>query len=156
MEKTASPNLFAVHALSEQREEEDRYFEQLRQTVFWECAGISDDAQKRGHARRMYLCESGWVDPGRRYFYLKPFGRPGWLFERSGSGWVVSRCEKIVAKDLFLRKGEPWDVVSLFKLEGGKRLRVGSSLAGDEIVNFSLYEKLMVNAVREEGGVSFE
>ena len=33
MEKSAGPHLFSVHTLSEQREEEDLYFEQLRQTI---------------------------------------------------------------------------------------------------------------------------
>ena len=146
-----SPELVLLHGLSESRGEEDEYFEHLRQTIFWECAGVSDiprDGVNR--SRAIFICESGWVDPGRRYFYLKPFGSPGWLFERSGAGWVVSRSEKIVSRDLFLRRGSPWDVVTLFKRPGGQRLRVASNLTQEEIIPFSQYERMMVKAVLGE------
>ncbi|NRA44764.1 MAG: hypothetical protein HRU09_07400 [Oligoflexales bacterium] len=92
--------------------------------------------------------ESGKLDPGRSYFYLKKHNEIGWLFERSGYGWVISRCEKIVEQDLFMRREEAWDVVNLFKLDGPfEHYRVASEKTGGQLISFLLYRRIAFEEV---------
>lgn len=142
MEPSFATEPFANVHLNDRPEEADLYFEKLRDTLFRRFAkpGSSSEA-------RMMFCESGWLERARRYFYIKPMSQPGWFFERSGAGWVVARSEKVVARDLFLRKGEPWDIATLYRLEGGIRLRVASEQFGPELIGFADYEQQMIQAL---------
>lgn len=91
------------------------------------------------------LVEAGKLSPGRPYFFLKPLGRQGWLFERSGAGWVVARAEKIVAQDLFLRDGAPVDSVSLFIApDQAGYPRVRSSTLGGDLLSLAVYEQRLL------------
>jgi hypothetical protein len=95
-----------------------------------------------------YLREAGRIAPGRPYFYLKPLGAKGFLFERSGKGWVVTPAEKIVGRDLFLRDPEPLDVVSLFLAKDRVAFpRVKSARGGDALLAFSVYEQRLLNQI---------
>lgn len=68
--------------------------------------------------------EFGKLPGERSYFFVKGFGSLGWLFERSGSGWVVSRAEKIIGRNLFIRKGEAWDFVSVLSSQANEDIRI--------------------------------
>lgn len=97
---------------------------------------------------KVILREAGRLGGQRAYFYLKPLNETGWLFERSGAGWVVSRAEKIVGRDTFLRQGEPWDIVSLHEaVDGQGTIRVNSRRVGAELVPFSVYETKLNEAI---------
>ena len=92
--------------------------------------------------------ESGKLEPGRAYFYLKKHNEIGWLFERSGYGWVISRCEKIVEQSLFMRREEAWDLVNLYKLDGPfEHYRVASEKTGGQLISFLLYRKIAFEEV---------
>jgi hypothetical protein len=79
--------------------------------------------------------------PGRPYFFIKPESQTGYLFERSGTGWLVTPAEKIVARDLFLRAGEPLDAVNLYVArDRAVTPRVRSQVAGDGLLAFAVYE----------------
>lgn len=114
----------------------DEYFLKLKTTIFEKCKRISHQNEQSP-----LFYESGHVGPGRKYFYLKPKNNPGWLFEQSATGWVVSRSEKLVGQDLFLRRGSAFDIVSLYKPRSLlKRVRVFTSLKGqEELMSFSHY-----------------
>lgn len=134
-----SPSLYT---LSEDPSLADNYFELLKDTIFKVFA--SSHKSHNTNNQKRFFCESGWIDINRRYFYLKPLDQQGWLFERSGFGWVVSRSEKIVLDDLFLRKSDPLDIVTLFLMRGMTRPRVASRLINEEVVSFSHYEELLI------------
>ena len=74
--------------------------------------------------------------------------------EESTSGWVVSRSEKIVGQNLFLRKGEAWDIASLFQKGTLPRPRVSSPLTRDQIISLALYGRILERAILEsvQGG----
>jgi hypothetical protein len=84
---------------------------------------------------------------GNKYFYVKAHNNIGWLFETSAAGWVISPSEKIVGRDLFIRKGGAFDIANLYSsnidhMEGivNKRIKIQSSL-DSEPLPLSLYIK---------------
>ena len=83
------------------------------------------------------------------YFYLKPAGDKGWLFEQSETGWVVVRAEKIVGEDLFLRRQEAWDAVDLFTVNGeaGGLPRLQSRVLGKELLSPPVYEHKLLRSI---------
>ncbi len=114
----------------------DEIFQRLKAKVF-------DTIPKAG-----YLREAGKLSPGRPYFYVKPLGAKGYLFERSGKGWVVTPAEKIVGRDLFLRDQDPLDVVTLFLAKDRVAFpRVKSARGGDSLLAFSVYEQRLLNQI---------
>ena len=124
----------------------DETFFKIRQQVFEHI-----DRQRfeggGGALRSKMFCETGRIQPGRPYFFLKPTNEIGWLFERSGPGWVISRAEKIVGQDMFLRRGDPWDIVSLYGTpDGAGSLRVSSPRMKGELLSLAIYRmKLLQN-----------
>jgi hypothetical protein len=85
--------------------------------------------------------EAGRLAPNRAYFYLKPQNQQGWLFERSGAGWVVTPADKIVAQDLFLRGTETLDHVALYLAKDRPGVpRVKSRAAGEDLLALAVYE----------------
>lgn len=116
-------------------EEVDVLFEQLKDSVFELLNSDSETGQ------RAVFCESGWLSPGRRYFYIKPRSQDGWLFERSGQGWIIAQCDKIVARDTFIRRGEAWDKITISRFRGAHCPRVNSHRLGDDSISFRHYEQ---------------
>lgn len=99
-------------------------------------------------AKGPYLKEAGKLAGNRPYFYVKPLGEKGFLFERSGKGWVVTPAEKIVGRDLFLREQAPLDVVSLYLAKDQASFpRVKSVTGGDALLAFSVYEQRMLSQI---------
>lgn len=100
---------------------------------------------------RRYLIESGTLDSDRPYVYLQPLNQQGFLFERSGTGWVIGRADKIVAKDTFMRGGEAWDVVNIISHPDAIMPKVSSQRFQDQLMPFSEYRQRLVEAVRCSG-----
>jgi len=116
----------------------DQMFLRMRDRLYDTADAIAVGSRLRP---RVILREAGRIGPKRPYFFLKPMSETGWLFERSGSGWVVSRAEKIVGQDTFLRRGEPWDIVTLHEsASGSNTIRVTSQRIGGDLIPFSVYE----------------
>ncbi len=96
-----------------------------------------------------WATEKGRIYPGRSYFFIKPHGKKGFLFERSGAGWVISKSEKIVGRDLFLRSYEAWDIASI-AITPSKKLRVLSSRLGSTTIGLKLYENRLIDQISAE------
>ena len=122
------------YALLDQSEQADEIFIKLKQRLY----NAIDDRQSGPTVFR----ESGRLAPGRPYFYLKAAGEKGVLCERTGAGWVISRAEKIVDRNLFLREGEPVDAVELYVAGDRATLpRVRSQTLGDGLLAMAVYEQ---------------
>jgi hypothetical protein len=120
----------------------DRCFEELRLSLLEEWRRPTQINE-----RVPLFIEKGHIGDGRAYFYIKPKDLSGWLFERSGKGWTVSRCEKIGAQDLFLRKGETVDVVAVDETSPREFPRVSSSILGWDPVSLRVYKQYMAREV---------
>lgn len=138
------------YELLETRKDADVIFLRLRQYFYEKFAQERDINTPPLMEAPQLFWEAGRIDPGRLYFYLKKPNEIGWLFERSGLGWAVTQCEKIVDQDLFLRRHEPWDIVSLYSNgQHPPHIRVSSLLAPGELMSFLLYQKLIYQEVME-------
>lgn len=119
----------------------DEVFGRLQQRLFMLAnQGLSDRA-----GQKIVYKERGRMAPGRPYFFLKPHGASGLLFERSGPGWVVSRAEKIVDRDLFLRDGPVLEHANVFLAADRSSLpRIRSDSLGNELLAFAVYEQKLL------------
>ncbi len=123
----------------------DRVFQRMRQNIFKALDSVRGSSSMKGG---VIFREAGRISPGRPYFYLKPAGEAGWLFERSGAGWTISQAEKIVGQDLFLRQGEAWDMVSLFGASDSSTYpRVKSPQTGGDLLSFAVYEQKLLSTL---------
>lgn len=133
----------------------DDVFQKLRESIF---RALDEQVAKNPLGHPSIFREYGMTAAQTPYFYLKPLNEKGWLFERSGSGWVVTRAEKIVGEDLFLRGVAAWDITNLFAVSpsaptGKDRSRkdtlagvprVMSRVLGKELLSVPVYQhKLM-------------
>lgn len=128
----------------------DEVFSRLKRRVVdaIETKDKGDGGTKGPQAVATGLIEAGRLAPGRPYFFFKPLSKKGWLFERSGAGWVVSRAEKIVAQDLFLRDGDPIDSVSLYLASDQRGYpRVRSAVMGGDLLSLAVYEQRVLQQV---------
>lgn len=99
-------------------------------------------------ARLMW--ESGNITGQRPYFFLQPYSEMGYLFEMTQRGWVISRAEKIINLDRFMRQLNAWDHVVLYQSsELPDTIRVRSEQWGEDFVSLPLYEDAMVRLFRE-------
>ena len=110
---------------------------------------LSMDA-RRGLPGNVILREQGSTEDGRSYLFMKPMNEHGWLIEKSRTGWRISRAEKIVGQNLFLRSNEdPWDLVTLWSDPKGQLLnRVRSERFGNELLTVSEYERRLMEATQ--------
>lgn len=116
----------------------DEAFSRLRSDLFQ----TINDNQGTLTRRRTIFKEAGRLPGGRPYFFLQPADERGFLFERTGSGWVVSRADKIIERGLFLRDYEVIDQVNLFyALDGRTYPRVRSVGPRSELLSFAIYEQ---------------
>lgn len=122
----------------------DNLFFRLREDFY---QLIEKDRRKHG-GLTSFVREAGRLPPDRPYFYLKPLNQPGWLFERSGQGWTISRAEKIVGKNTFVRTQDTWDQVILHESDSGAALpRVSSPQFGAEMVSFGIYQEQLLRSL---------
>ncbi|MFK7823136.1 MAG: hypothetical protein AB8G05_03205 [Oligoflexales bacterium] len=137
------------YILAEDEADVDRVFDRLRSYCYARFLETRETASDESLPEAPSLFwESGKLEPGRSYFYLKKHNEIGWLFERSGYGWVISRCEKIVGQSLFMRREEAWDLVNLYKLDGPfEHYRVASEKTGGQLISFLLYRKIAFEEV---------
>lgn len=132
------------YELVDREELADEVFKRLQRHIYGALATREREGDGGSRAKTIFR-EAGRLAPGRPYFYLKPQDRPGWLVERSGMGWVVSQAEKIVDRDLFLRRGEPVDSVSLYVATDRPAFpRVRSPLFGTDLLAFAVYEQRLL------------
>ncbi|MEZ4743688.1 MAG: hypothetical protein R3B45_14800 [Bdellovibrionota bacterium] len=126
----------------------DLYFKRLKKTIYRQLDSIRSSRPDGVVDTPFMFRESGELEGKRYYFFLKPLGEPGWLFERAGYGWIISRCEKIYAQDTFVRRSTAWDAVTLYSsIAGNAPPRVASMRAQNEIISFPVYEAYMINSL---------
>ncbi len=126
----------------------DRYFDRIRRLIFRHLDEARAKAQSGALRAPLMFRESGKLNENRPYFFLKPPGEPGWLFERAGTGWVISRCEKIHGMGTFIRRTDPWDIVNVFVSgDGEEAVRVASQRDGGELISVLVYEQKILAAL---------
>lgn len=121
----------------------DDLFYRLRRKVF-QCIDAANKVHQRSGTigDERILRESGYMNKKRAYFYIQPLNDNGFLFERSGDGWVVSRAQKIVGGKTFMRDYDSWDHVRVFESKNGSgTMRVSSERFKDHLVSFVVYEQ---------------
>jgi hypothetical protein len=119
----------------------DQYFMRMRKLIFKQLDELRQRQNGGSSLRPLMFREVGRVADNRSYFYLKEPGETGWLFERAGSGWVISRCEKIYGSSTFIRRTDAWDIVNLFAANSGELpVRVTSQRFGGDMISFFVYE----------------
>lgn len=95
--------------------------------------------------------EAGRFPDGRPYLFFKPANQRGWLIERQGAGWIVTRAEKIIDRALFLRGTQDvWDSVVLYSSEQSNSPRISSSKFGGDLLAFTLYEQRFAEALSDK------
>ena len=109
-----------------------------------------DDVEKL-KGKVLALREAGTLMTGKPYFYIKPFNENGWLFERTETGWVISKAEKIYGQDSFIRSDHAWDIASILtNAEGNATPRVNSTKFDLNLVSLSLYEDQVKSKLFED------
>jgi hypothetical protein len=126
----------------------DKAFDAFKSLVYSELDQLRESSEAR-HWQQIHR-EGGKINGGRRYFFIQQFNTRGWLVERSGLGWVISRAEKIAQQNLFVRHGTPFDIVSILEpADGSDRFRIRSGRW--EIDHFSIdaYAKRWLKVLRD-------
>jgi hypothetical protein len=117
----------------------DAAFEAFRVLLFT----ILDQKRTNGSSEvfpAMVHREFGRINGGQRYFYIKAFNESGWLFERVGAGWTLSRAEKITERSLFVRHGQSFDRVSVLEASGSlERIRIRSEFWNVDHMSLDAY-----------------
>lgn len=117
----------------------DEIFLRLKKRIYREL----DDYARIPKTKAVFR-ESGRLSSGRPYFYLKPMGEIGWLFERDGSGWQVSPAEKDAARDLFIREREILDRTELYIAKDQAlmpRIKAPGLGSGSDLLAIPVYEQ---------------
>jgi hypothetical protein len=126
-------------------------FKRLAAPLMELCDDVSNEARKSQQGR-VVLRELGTTSDRRSYLFMKSLNDYGWLMERGGVGWRISRAEKIIGQDMFMRSSnDPWDVATVWsdpKGEGMQRIR--SQRFGGELMSVTEYERRLIDAMREQ------
>lgn len=130
----------------------DGVFHRLKAAMFSDIDEQRAKLLAQGIITPPMLREHGRVSAKRQYFYIKPPRDTGWLFERSGTGWVISRADKVVEENLFIRRGEPWDIVAVFGSDKATTLRVSSPRLRADLLSFNVYQRKLMDSVMSEIG----
>jgi hypothetical protein len=133
----------------------DEVFHRLKMGIYSE---LDDRRAKRlaeGQIPPAILREHGRVSASRHYFYVKHPLETGWLFERSGAGWIISRADKIVEENMFVRRGEPWDITAVFEAStrngGASNVRVSSPKLRGDLLSFNIYLRKLLESIGSNG-----
>lgn len=125
-----------TYRLSQAVEYLDRVFTDLRRDIYERI----DQRKTEVPAAQSIYREYGKLSASRGYFYIKPFNKFGWLFEQNGVGWSVSMAEKVASQDLFVRKGQVWDLVSVLEpVEATYAPRLSSQRLSAEYLPVGVY-----------------
>jgi hypothetical protein len=138
------------YRINDNERQVEEVFRRVVGTLVELCDQLSAEA-RRGLSGNFILREQGTTEDRRAYLFMKPMNEYGWLMEKSSAGWRISRADKIVGQNLFLRSNEdPWDIVTLWGDPLGERLmRVRSLRFGKDLLSISEYERRLVEASRE-------
>ena len=120
----------------------DEVFTRLKQRVYQEL-----DLYARQPQSRAIFRESGQLTSGRPYFYLKPSGEVGWLFERDGSGWTISAAVKDAVRSTFVREREVFDSVTLYLAKDRAvmpRVKAPGLGSGNDLLSMIVYEQKLL------------
>jgi hypothetical protein len=129
----------------------DAAFAQFQAIVLQEVDRISQEARRFG-TKSIVTKEVGKTADGRRFIFLKPFNDYGWLIERNGPGWRMSRAEKIVRDGIFMRgQGDPWDQVLVYHVpqDQDRLFRVKSQRFGGDLLTLTVYEDQFRSALQQ-------
>ena len=101
-----------------------------------------------------FRLEHGAFPDGMRYFFVSPWHESGWLFEQSPTGWSISRSERIVHQNSYVRGSVAWDLVTLLTRDPQKSslVRLNSRVLGEELMTFPIYEKELSRSLNLEPG----
>lgn len=130
----------------------DAIFTGLKKKLFEDSDELSAKARRGEDRGKTVFREAGKTSEGRGYLFFKPFNDYGWLVERSGAGWRISRAEKIISQQMFLRSNsDPWDVAVLFSdPKRSEFVRVKSRRFGDTLMSMAVYEQRLRSAFQNE------
>lgn len=120
----------------------DEIFARLKTRIYQEL----DEYARKPQSRPVFR-ESGRLTSGRPYFYLKPAGEVGWLFERSGAGWTVSAAEKDAVRATFIRERESFDATQLYLAKDRHvmpRVKSPGMGSGDDLLSLLVYEQKLL------------
>lgn len=132
------------YGVLEDKKQLDVIFANFREKLFEDAEALSA-AARRGQGGKTIFREAGKTSDGRAYIFFKPLSDYGWLIERSGAGWRISRAEKIISQQMFLRSNsDPWDVAVLFSdPKHSGTIRVNSQRFGQTLMSMAVYEQRM-------------
>jgi hypothetical protein len=145
--KSRPPQLEERYAVLQEPTDIDGAFRLLRKELLLEVDKLNEAAREEDGSRLIQR-EIGVTAEKRHFLFLKPFNDYGWLLERSGAGWRVSRAEKIVSQDMFLRSNaDPWDLVNVYEDPSGEGAhRVKSQRFGGALLALPVYHDRMKQA----------
>ena len=148
--KNRPQSLEERYRILEDQRQVEVIFKRLAVPLLDLCDQISAAARGNPEAR-VVLRELGTTDDRRSYVFMKPMSEHGWLMERGGAGWRISRAEKIIGQSMFMRSHQdPWDVVTVWHDPQGDGLnRVRSQRFGRELLTMSEYERRLADALRD-------
>ena len=139
LQKSRPLSLQENYILLEDNNEIDKIFIKFKEHIYNYLNSLVLDKNK---LQKVFLKEHGRISGNRNYFFIQPINEAGWLIERSGKGWVISKAQKIVANNTFLRQSEPWDVVTVYapKYKEGT-IRVTSQRFQTPLLSLLVYEE---------------
>jgi hypothetical protein len=132
------PNLFAAYTPTQSDADLNASFDNLRQAIYSEL-----DRGQAANGKVVFREHGKLATEGqnvRPYFFVQAPGEDGWLFERSGSGWIISRAAKIGSQELFIRRA-PVDIVAVYRHAERDLTRVVSPLFGEALLPQLVYQE---------------
>lgn len=138
---------FIFEPIDDNQEDVDLLFFRLKNLIFNQYS--NKDILFKKISKR-FLKERGKTTEGNPYFYLQPINEEGLLFEKTTKGWNIYVSNKIPNTNTFLRRYEPWDLITLYKNKNGVGFpRVKSQRFGTELMSFIIYEQKLLKSVEE-------
>lgn len=140
-------NIGPKYSLSGDKKVTDEVFEAFRQRIY----DLIDERrrlQEYGTLDFKIYREHGKIAGNRPYFYIRPFNHLGWLIERQGIGWVISQADKVSVRDMFVRKGDVWDIATVLESEQTKgQVRISSQRLSAEHLPLSVYVERLADKI---------
>ena len=135
------------YSMAKDRKLVDEVFESLRCRIY-DYIDEKRHLEENGVLDFKVHREYGRLSTNKTYFYIRPFNHLGWLFERQGVGWIISLADKVSSRDLFVRKGDVWDIVSVMEAkEKNKQIMISSQRLSLEHIPMSVYVDRLVSKI---------